>query len=294
MFVDAKSKAKYLIAKAHYLAAIPSQFYLAEDQFDLLEAKFKPMGASTFCDYSHDGQTKLAQTRYEELMSIAGNMRVSSVCEIGPGSGMLLNEFTVRGVDRAFAVDIEDRLYEKHKSVRVILSGVHEMDIPDESVDLVYSYDALEHIPRPNAAVFHCLRILRPGGLLFLKIGGTYFSPWGYHFYAILRIPYIHVLFPEKLLLRYAERIQLDTQSEEVRRIPWTNGVAGTSYFAIGRELPDSARLLDFSYDFDVSQWRIIRDHAHIFKAKRVNFDDFFIGGISLLIRKEAGNVYHR
>jgi len=38
-------------------------------------------------------------------------------------------------------------------------------------IDFVYSYDALEHIADPVSAVAELIRIIRPGGLIFLKIG---------------------------------------------------------------------------------------------------------------------------
>lgn len=292
--LSGRDKLKYFLAKTRYLAAVPNQFYLGPAEFESLERKYKPMGASTVCDYSREGQATLARERYSELNSLLDCGEISSVCEIGPGSGMLLKEFADRGVKQAFAVDIEDNLYERHDNVRLILSGAHHMDIPDESVDFVYSYDAFEHIPEPEKALNECLRILRPGALLFLKIGPSYFSPWGYHFYHILRIPYIHVLFPEKMLIEYAQSIERRLPDGEVKRISWTNQVPGTFYFKMVGELPDSARLLNFEYDFNLSQWRIICQHSNVFRAKRVDFDDFFIGGTTILLRKETKNVYHR
>jgi SAM-dependent methyltransferase len=292
--LSGRDKLKYFLAKTRYLAAVPHPFYLGQNEFESLERKYKPMGASTFCDYSHEGQAKLARARYLELRSLLARTMVSSVCEIGPGSGMILNEFINGGVKQAFAIDIEDRLYERQDGVRLILSGVHQMDIPNESVDFVYSYDALEHIPQPKNALTECLRVLRPGGLAFFKIGPSYFSPWGYHFYHILRIPYIHILFPEKMLIEHAQKIQHRIPENDLKGIAWTNQVPGTFYLGMAQELPDCARLLDLQCDFDLSQWRTICHYPAVFRAKGQAFDDFFIGGMSMLLRKETENVYHR
>jgi SAM-dependent methyltransferase len=42
--------------------------------------------------------------------------------------------------------------------------------VEDNSYDLVVSFQALEHVPRPDRLIAECRRILRPGGVLFCTV----------------------------------------------------------------------------------------------------------------------------
>ncbi len=56
----------------------------------------------------------------------------------------------------------------------LIVNGV--VDLPDASVDLVFSTQVLEHVPEPDAYLNECRRVLRPGGRLLLSTHGVMFD----------------------------------------------------------------------------------------------------------------------
>ena len=66
---------------------------------------------------------------------------------------------------RFLGIDIEDR-FATDTSDRVELAVMDAMalDLPDASIDLVYSFHALEHIADPVKALAEMRRVLRPGG----------------------------------------------------------------------------------------------------------------------------------
>jgi len=47
-----------------------------------------------------------------------------------------------------------------------VLADATDMPIVDKSVDLIICVAMLEHVPKPQAVIHECMRVLRPGGLM--------------------------------------------------------------------------------------------------------------------------------
>ena len=260
--------------------AVPSRFYLEDHLFENFANQYKHIEAKNALDYSVAGQNSLGHERYAELIKIAGRQRFESVCEIGPGSGSVLKQFASSS-NEIIGVDIKNSIYESDPKLKMILSGVHNMSqLPNNSVDFLYSYDAFEHIPEIEKGFDECFRVLKPGSLMYIKVGPTFLSPWGYHYYHILRAPYIHVLFSEEVLLKYAKLKTIE--------VPYINKVVATDYINYLKKLPPNCKVLSLKYDFDWYNTDMITKYAEVFKAKQVSFFDFFINSFSILIQKTS------
>lgn len=53
----------------------------------------------------------------------------------------------------------------------------------DGLFDLVVSFNAMEHIPDPEAALRKMIRVTRPGGLIYITFDPMWTSDSGSHFY---------------------------------------------------------------------------------------------------------------
>jgi 2-polyprenyl-3-methyl-5-hydroxy-6-metoxy-1,4-benzoquinol methylase len=60
--------------------------------------------------------------------------------------------------------------------------------------------DAAEHVAKPEAVLEECLRLLAPGGRIYLNFP-PYFHPYGAHLSDAIAIPWVHVFFAEKTLI---------------------------------------------------------------------------------------------
>ncbi len=67
------------------------------------------------------------------------------------------------------AVDVSDEML-KHVPSNIVTRKASIQDLPytDESFDLIYCIEALEHVPNPEAAIDEMVRVLRPGGRLVI------------------------------------------------------------------------------------------------------------------------------
>jgi SAM-dependent methyltransferase len=151
--------------------------------------------------------------------------------------------------------------------------------IADQSYDLVVSWSALEHIPEPEKVFSECLRILKPGGYLYLQFGPLYYSPWGYHHYSVLKMPYLHLLFPERLIHNYARQVR---GNDYAGYLPWTNGEDIDAYRFLKRQLPADYLLESYNSGFDHSSAHIISKYPEVFKSKQVSFESFFVDSIQV------------
>jgi ubiquinone/menaquinone biosynthesis C-methylase UbiE len=278
---------KYRRAQQAFANAIPYRNYLPDHLFETVVSEYKNIPAGPAQDYSVDGMEALAFERVTYILGKLGKIP-ESILEIGPGAGFVLKKFKERGVKMAAALDIVDNLYPevKESGVELILSSANNMQqVPDKSFDLVVSWSALEHIPDPEKVFLECLRILKPGGYLFLEFGPLYYSPWGYHHYSVMRYPYLHVLFPERLIHDYAKKLY---GSEFEGYLPWTNGEDIDAYRFLKRQLPPGYLLDSYRSGFDYYSAHIISKYPEVFKSKQVPFESFFVDGFQVgIFRKQ-------
>jgi ubiquinone/menaquinone biosynthesis C-methylase UbiE len=109
-----------------------------------------------------------------------------TVVDAGCGSGYLLPELAATGA-RVIAVDHAPNQLQKarERALSLGLSGVEfragdlaALPVDDASVDAVFAYLSLHHIPSPEAAVRDMRRVLRPGGVLVITDFRAHEEAW--------------------------------------------------------------------------------------------------------------------
>jgi SAM-dependent methyltransferase len=105
------------------------------------------------------------------------------VLDVGGGPGYFADEFGAAGA-RYLAIEYdagEMSLHGREPVAGVSIQGSGlELPVKDASVDVCYSSNVLEHVPRPWQMGSEMIRVTRPGGLVYLSFT-TWYSPWGGH-----------------------------------------------------------------------------------------------------------------
>jgi len=91
----------------------------------------------------------------------------------------------------------------KNGMVEFLLGSPDCIPAADASFDTLLAFDCLEHVMSPAVAVREWHRVLRPGGRCLIR-WFPYRGPWGPHMEALVPIPWAHVLFGERAMLRTA------------------------------------------------------------------------------------------
>jgi SAM-dependent methyltransferase len=136
------------------------------------------------------------------------------VLDFGSGYGGRTVEYKLCGAKRVCGIEpfenvIElSRQYAESRGVDVEFKVCDQQSIPypDESFDIVISYDVLEHVADPRVSIAEIGRVLRPGGLS-LNVFPVYYGARSHHLDYIVNAPGLHWLFPARILVKAVNSI---------------------------------------------------------------------------------------
>lgn len=233
----------------------------------------------------------------EHMFSVLGALDLAPAenglyLDVGGGQGMHVWKLLPR-CSQLFVTDILNYsnlydghflhlLLEKHErhgrpfnlsKVSFVTSDAQSQLFRDGFFDFVFSFNAMEHVPNPGAALNEIVRLLKPGGTFFVQFDPIWTSPAGNHFSHFVPEPWAHLLLSEAEFItrmreagageaetreyisamnRYSCRAFFDLIEELSRddRITmrliehWAEDRSGEP----GSEHPNFARLLDLGY----------------------------------------------
>jgi ubiquinone/menaquinone biosynthesis C-methylase UbiE len=147
-------------------------FYIASWRKDWNESSFLQSGED---DYKHF----VADVLQRHQFSPEGK----SMLELGCGAGRMTRSFAQR-FDRVLACDVSEEMLERARTLHREISNISWMHgngadltgIPSGSVDFVFSYLVLQHLPSEvlfHAYVREILRVLANGGICIFQFNGT-------------------------------------------------------------------------------------------------------------------------
>lgn len=164
------------------------------------------------------------------------------VLDIGCGAAGKTLSYAAIGVKHIYGIDVVD-YYEKEAKELADKKGLSELftficadaaklSFSDNFFDTIIMNDAMEHVDKPLEVLNECYRVLKPGGRLFVNFP-PYYHPFGAHLSDVIGIPWVHMFFSEKTLVKgYKELVQKHPDSQ--KRIAFRIGKKenGEEYFS--------------------------------------------------------------
>lgn len=151
---------------------------------DLGDAKFyedKPFGIR---DWSNPAEVEAGVEReIKELL--ARTPKDALIADVGCGSGRVSNYMSLHGFERVVSIDYSltsVKMVRRHSRNTCVWGNNLELPFASNTFDLVISTGVIHHTPDPERALAECARIVKPGGLFFLKVRNLH-SPYGYLFH---------------------------------------------------------------------------------------------------------------
>ena len=133
------------------------------------------------------------------------------VVDIGCGAGGKTLYYASQGVKRIYGVEVLQKYETEANSLanELGLSDKFEFIATDASqtpfetgtIDTIIINDAIEHVDDPGAVITECMRILAPGGKLYMNFP-PYYHPYGAHLSDAIGMPWVHVFFSDATLIK--------------------------------------------------------------------------------------------
>jgi 2-polyprenyl-3-methyl-5-hydroxy-6-metoxy-1,4-benzoquinol methylase len=108
--------------------------------------------------------------RLAELVQSHG-VRTGALMDVGAGFGTFAEEVARLGIfDRVIALEPEPHLAQtcRDKGLEVIEGSIEDVGIDADEIDVVTSFEVIEHLFAPREFIARCRELLSPGGLCLL------------------------------------------------------------------------------------------------------------------------------
>lgn len=270
----------------------PAPEPLGLEEFRALHREFPPGGgegvdamAALHQQYTPEAVERRGQQRVRQLSQALGPAvrGVERSLELGCAEGMVSRALARRGV-RASGIDVRGEVFDPRAPADgVDLQAMDAASLEHESdrFDLVFSFDAFEHFPDPEAVLREAIRVTRRGGLIYLDFGPLYDSAWGLHAFAALGIPYVQHLFDEDALQGFCTQEGVGPISfDQCNRWPLAR-----YRDLFSRHRPALERVFLFE-KHDVSGLPLIERYPSQLKRKTDDLEALLVGYVEALFRK--------
>ncbi len=178
----------------------------------------KPTDHEISSEWSIENALSLLQRVYNDFES---QIEGKYVCDFGCGVGyqsVALAHAAKAG--KVLGIDINPKwLREARKLSKEFQGGQHArtIDFTDNiekthkgKYDVVISQNSMEHFPYPAGTLKQMKLLLKPEGRLFITFGPPWYAPYGAHMQFFTNLPWVHLLFPEKVIMKVRSRYRAD------------------------------------------------------------------------------------
>lgn len=214
----------------------------------------------------------------DQLLSEIGRPHPpQSFLDVGCRHAMTCYALHLKGY-KATGIDIVlDGGYEEAQAagVTVLEMDAAHLAFENETFDCAFSLNSFEHIQDPDQALAEMIRVVRPGGYIYLAFSPLYMSPLGLHGEKVIGIPYAQLLFSETFLSQYLNH-------ENLHLNKWSC----TQFRQLWQKYTDQLTILRYSELIDPFDLELVVRYSSCFRSKTEHFDDLVVAGIQAVFQK--------
>jgi SAM-dependent methyltransferase len=240
--------------------------------------------------YKYDVASKKARAaeRFIELDGLVDLCAVSTVAEVGGGDGQLAMRLFAGGITPVI-LDVRDWRDDDVRRAGVAFLPIGDSGtygLADGSVDLVVSYNTLEHVHDPSEALREMVRVTRPGGHIYASFCPLYNSPFGLHAYRTFYAPYPQFLLSPEDLARFVAENGITDLGEHRTQFQYVNGWSAAAYRSAVAALRPAAECVLFRSTRDLDHLDIVYRYLPSFWGRSLSFDELTTSLMHFLLIK--------
>lgn len=118
-----------------------------------------------------------------------------------------------KGIEIAREFASRQEFRDDNPRVEFLLGSATSIPVEDNSIDLVISWDVVEHLEDPESIFREWWRVLAPGGRVLVSFGPLWYHPHGLHLWEIFPAPWTHVLFSDRTCILARHVLKADGNS---------------------------------------------------------------------------------
>ena len=203
--------------------------------FNLEDASIK-----TFAEWEFE-QSKRISYYYLPEIDLLREIQNKTILDIGAGSGGKSTFYALNGAKKVIGIDTEKgfikqakafAMSKNTKNIEFYVTNAENMPFMESSIDICVMNDVFEHLQNPEKVLKEAYRVLKGRGKIFIN-SPPYYHPYGAHLSDLIGIPYVHILFPEPVLINAYKKLVENTKSYEKRvnlRFGTVNGEEKITY----------------------------------------------------------------
>lgn len=162
---------------------------------------------------------------YLEHSTVDEMFKDKDVLDIGCGAGGKSLYYLSKGAKSVTGIDVVEKYKEESESLakelgligfEFVCGDASATDFKNDSFDTIIMNDAMEHVDNPSGVLKEIYRILKPGGKLYVNFP-PYNHPFGAHLSDSIGIPWVHVFFSEKTLIKSYKELVSDKPDKDMR-----------------------------------------------------------------------------
>lgn len=148
------------------------------------------------------------------------------VLDIGCGAAGKSLYYASIGAEHVTGIDVVERYKDEAESLARKLELSHKftfvcgdaskLPFDDNSFDTIIMNDAMEHVAEPEKVLDDCMRVLTPGGRIYINFP-PYNHPFGAHLSDAISIPWVHCFFSTSTLINAYKNLVKDLPDGEQR-----------------------------------------------------------------------------
>ncbi|MFN2374070.1 MAG: class I SAM-dependent methyltransferase [Cyclonatronaceae bacterium] len=267
------------VTRLRVATAFDAPSFLGASELEKLQTKYPIRDGYKYDDVSI---LKRGRERTAMVLALPGSAEAQTFLEVGCGEGMVSAMLHKAG-KTSTGIDLQGDKFDPkavESGASLLAMDAEKLGFEDETFDYIVSFNSFEHFPHPDRVLDEMIRVLKPGGHIYLQFGPLYNSAFGEHAYRVITVPYCQFLFSLETMNEYAVRHGRNPIDPH-----HVNQWSLEDYRALWKSKDGVLSTVMYNEKMNPSHLDILRKYPSCFNNRVPSFENYLVTHISAVFR---------